>query len=256
MFYWKRNIGDESVLQQGLSLEEVGILTLLEDHFVVAESLTDDWIANRFRIASESLSKNSDIASEDTATRSILRVLSLAFERIEGGWTRKDLAEQVDAFRARSSINKENASRKRDASESQANRKRIASKPITVNRKPIERVVGDKPPQPPKNFVPIEVGISVTEQEFADYLAVRKAKRSPLTATAWERLKKEAELAHLSLGEAVRMCATHGWTSIDHNWESIKSRPMSPDDYAAMWARVAEKREREKREGKKEDAYA
>lgn len=122
-----------------------------------------------------------------------------------------------------------------------------------VSKKGIEKVIGgDKPPRAPKKFVPEEVGVTVTRQEFEDFIAVRKAKRSPLTETAWNMFKREAALANMSLSEAIGMCVSRGWISIDHSWESVKSRPMSEEAYADLWARAAEKREKER----KEEQYA
>lgn len=252
MFYWKRNVGEEAVLQQGMSFAEIGILTLLEDHLITAGSITDDWIANRFRIASESLANRSRIASESAEAQAVLRVLNLAFVRCEGGWTREDLANQIDAFKARSCINKKNAS----SSESQANRKRIASKPITDNRNtPPSGETRARATAPRKQFVPEEVGLSVTEQEWQDFLAVRKAKRAPLTETAWARLKREAELANITLSEALSLCVSKGWTSIDHNWESLKkAHTPTPDEIGRMWVEAAE-RSAAKRAKEKENTY-
>lgn len=235
MFYWKRNTGEEAVLQQGMSFAEIGILTILEDHLITAESLTDEWLANRFRISSESLANGKRIASDSSDAEAVLRVLNLAFVRCDGGWTRKDLADQIESYRARSCINRKNAL----SSESQANRRRIAPKPLTDNR--------NTPPSGEratrrKTFVPDEVGHSITEQEFEDFLAVRKAKRAPLTRTAWERLKREAGLAGISLSEALGMCVAKGWTSIDHTWDSLKQgRSMSDAEIARLWGGAVKK---------------
>lgn len=253
MFYWKRNVGEEAVLQQGMSFAEIGILTLLEDHLITAGSITDDWIANRFRIASESLANRSRIASESEEEQAVLRVLNLAFVRCEGGWTREDLANQIEAFKARSCINKKNAS----SSESQANRKRIASKPLTDNSNTppsgeSTRARTRESAAPRKQFVPEEVGLFITEQEWQDFLKLRRAKHAPLTETAWARLKREAELAGLSLSDALGMCVSKGWTSIDHNWESLKQpKKLTPEEVGRLWAEAGERmaqREREEQE--------
>lgn len=45
-----------------------------------------------------------------------------------------------------------------------------------------------------------------------------KARKSPLTATAWEGLKTEAEKAGITPAEAVRICAVKGWRGFDSTW--------------------------------------
>ncbi len=53
---------------------------------------------------------------------------------------------------------------------------------------------------------------------LADFLAVRKAKKLPLTETAVAGLRREAEKAGLSLESAVRLCCERGWASLRADW--------------------------------------
>lgn len=65
----------------------------------------------------------------------------------------------------------------------------------------------------------------VDAQHAADWLAVRKAKRLPLTQTAWSETKAEAAKAGVSVAEAVRMAAAHGWGGFRASWLSGKDAP-------------------------------
>lgn len=130
-----------------------------------------------------------------------------------------------------------------------ANALQMQCKPKAISHKPYisppseESGAKKSAPAPrPKKFVPPEVGMTVTQQEFEDFLAVRKAKRAPLTPTAWARLKKEAELAGITLSEALGLCIAKGWTSIDHTWESLRqSKTLTPDEVGKLWAESAER---------------
>lgn len=130
MFYWKRNIGRESELQAGLSLEEIGVLTILEDHYISTESpLGIDWLSVRFRIPRRIL-ENFDEAGATPEQALVLRVLSLAFNKSDRGWERKDLNEVLSGYWARAAVNARNASRSKIAPEQgtlPASRKGIAS---------------------------------------------------------------------------------------------------------------------------------
>ena len=51
-----------------------------------------------------------------------------------------------------------------------------------------------------------------------DYLAIRKAKKSPLTKTAVEGLEREAAKAGISLEDAIRTCCERGWVGFKADW--------------------------------------
>lgn len=62
------------------------------------------------------------------------------------------------------------------------------------------------------------IASGVDKQVLEDYLAVRKAKRSPLTHTAIDRLETEARKASLDLAEVVRICAERSWVGFNAGW--------------------------------------
>ena len=68
---------------------------------------------------------------------------------------------------------------------------------------------------------------NVDPQLWADWLAVRKAKRAPLTATALAGVRREAEKAGLSLEQAIQICVEWGWQGIRAEWMENRSRQAS-----------------------------
>lgn len=62
------------------------------------------------------------------------------------------------------------------------------------------------------------VAMGVSEQHAKDWLAIRKAKRAPLTETALEAVKREAEIAGLTLAQAVKESAERGWQGFKAEW--------------------------------------
>lgn len=58
----------------------------------------------------------------------------------------------------------------------------------------------------------------VSETVWADFLAIRKAKRSPLTETALQGIRNEAEKVAMSLEDALHMSCTRGWQSFKADW--------------------------------------
>ena len=67
----------------------------------------------------------------------------------------------------------------------------------------------------------------VSRQHAVDWLAVRKAKNLPLTPTAWADTKAEAEKAHLTIGEAIKASAAHGWGGFRASWLHGKDAPLN-----------------------------
>ena len=69
-------------------------------------------------------------------------------------------------------------------------------------------------------------GISL--QVWNDYLAVRKAKRSPLTATALTAIEKEAGKAGWSLEKALSECVSRGWVGFKAEWvDKLSTQKLS-----------------------------
>jgi uncharacterized protein YdaU (DUF1376 family) len=71
------------------------------------------------------------------------------------------------------------------------------------------------------------VADGLSEQEASDYLAHRKAKRAPLTQTAWDGIKAEAHKAKLSASAVAVLCTQRGWIGFDSTWMSQHSARSS-----------------------------
>ena len=60
--------------------------------------------------------------------------------------------------------------------------------------------------------------LGVEEQAAKDWMAVRKAKRAPLTETVIKSLKAEASKAGMTVDDAVKMCAERSWQGFKASW--------------------------------------
>ena len=63
------------------------------------------------------------------------------------------------------------------------------------------------------------LALGVDAQVAEDWLAVRRAKRAPLTRSALDGVVREAGKAGLSVGEAVRIAAERGWQGFKADWD-------------------------------------
>jgi len=97
---------------------------------------------------------------------------------------------------------------------------------------------GTTPPiplAPPRTRNPratqIEKPSGVSEQVWNDFIALRKAKRAPLSATALSVIAKEAEKAAMHIEEALTECVTRGWQSFKAEWMKPKTT-AKPERFA------------------------
>lgn len=63
----------------------------------------------------------------------------------------------------------------------------------------------------------------VSEEVWADFLAIRKAKRSPLTDTAVKQIQAEAKKAGWTMEEALMESVSRGWQGFKADW--VKDLP-------------------------------
>lgn len=72
---------------------------------------------------------------------------------------------------------------------------------------------------PRTNWIEVLVGLGVDEQHASDWLKVRKGKKSPLTETAMNGVKAQAEKAQIPLALAIKICAERGWVGFRADWD-------------------------------------
>lgn len=82
---------------------------------------------------------------------------------------------------------------------------------------------------------------SVPADLWADFVAIRRAKRAPLTQTALDTIVGEAAKAGMELDAALRECCARGWQGFKAEWVAAKARPGKQAGLEARNADVAAK---------------
>lgn len=104
---------------------------------------------------------------------------------------------------------------------------------------PAAEASGNDRPMTAKDLQAEGVDICVAK----DWLKVRKAKKAPLTATAWEGVKREAAIAGMTPGEAVKHAAEMSWQGFKAAWmkreSSVASLSFRERDAEAAAQRIA-----------------
>jgi DNA-binding transcriptional regulator YhcF (GntR family) len=72
--------------------------------------------------------------------------------------------------------------------------------------------------KPRVNWLNRLIDLGVDENHAKDWLAVRKAKKATMTETALDGVTREASLAGITLGEAVKISAENSWQGFKASW--------------------------------------
>jgi hypothetical protein len=94
--------------------------------------------------------------------------------------------------------------------------------PLTVTETKTETKTGTARDAPPDGVSP---------SVWADFQKLRKTKKAPVTQTAIDGIKREADRAGLSLEAALAVCCQRGWTGFKADW---MAQPVNLNDVAAV----------------------
>jgi uncharacterized protein YdaU (DUF1376 family) len=201
LHYYTFNIGDYRRDTFHLTLLEHGVYRQLIDSYYLNEKPLPPDTAVVMRTHS---------ARTKEEKSAVLAVLENFFSLTEEGWVHKGCEKNIEQYRKKSDLARVSAETrwsKRNANALPTDSDRYANhKPITNNHKPIKKNIGAEAP------------LDVQESVWNDFLAIRKAKRAPLTETALDGIKREAALAGWDLNKALSECITRGWTGFKAEW--------------------------------------
>ena len=84
--------------------------------------------------------------------------------------------------------------------------------------------------------------IDVSESVWNDFLAIRRAKKSPLTETALKGIKREASNAGMSLEKVLQLCCARGWQGFKADWvtDDIKKEDNYKESIDVIFGRRRE----------------
>lgn len=175
------------------------------------------------------------IARSNEESTAVEQVLNEFFTETPTGWYHDRCEAEIESYHA-------NTSQKAMAGKASAKAKRLKklnalNGKLTTVEQPLNSVVTDDNGTPTNhqpstiNQEPINTGASakrgkpaavmpegVTESVWLDFLAIRKAKRAPLTPTALDDIQREASKAGMELQQVLQMCCARGWQGFSAEW--------------------------------------
>lgn len=159
-----------------------------------------------------------------------LNILNEYFTPTDNGWIHKRCDEVIQKYNQKI----ESASRAGKASaEARFNKRSTDVQPINNQESLINNQESNKKPKPKGSFESKDwvCPTDVCPNIFDDFLKVRKAKRSPLTVTALEGLRREGKKAGLNLQEVLQMCCERGWIGFKAEWVETKTSQKPSQDW-------------------------
>ena len=219
MHYYKFNIKDWTRDTAHLSVEEEGVYRRLLDHYYESEL--------PIPVETKSVIRRLRLVGHEEATSIILGEF---FGLEDDGYHHKRCDDEIEKYHSKAVANRENGKRggrplkpKENPSGSQGEpKKNLNQEPLTTNHEP-EKNIGDQQADAEqkstrRNWVKELVGLGVEEKFAKDWMAVRKNKKASMTDTALEAIQREAGIAGISFGEAVRIAAENSWQGFKAAW--------------------------------------
>lgn len=222
MNYYPFHVGDYLTHTAHLSpLEDIAYRRLLDLYYISEERLPADPAACARKIRMR----------EHQAE--VQQVLEEFFQPSPEGWFSRRCDEEIASMRekqekARASAAASVAARRAKAAPAPTDR--MATDERTLNDRSTDVQLPTPIPTPtpcseskdserkPGKRAAIDKPEGITQEVWEGFLAIRKAKKAPLTAAALEGIKREAAKAGIDLQEALMVCCTRGWQGFNAEW--------------------------------------
>jgi len=85
----------------------------------------------------------------------------------------------------------------------------------------------DKPRTVVKRTSGVQKPEDVSEQVWDDFCKLRASKKAPITESALQQIKTQANLAMWTLDSALAECCTRGWTGFKAEWVNKASKQQA-----------------------------
>jgi uncharacterized protein YdaU (DUF1376 family) len=218
MHYYKRNLGDYAKKCGRLTMLQHGAYTLLIDSCydrevfpTLEQAIEWTWASTEQEIEAVKFVLSRFFKLSDDGTYVQDRILSELLEYHAKADTNKRIAIERETKRKQGSTN-----RAPDVDEPPPNHK-----PITINQEPVTK----KDKKATEVACPSDVGL----QEWTDWLALRKAKKAPVTETVVKSARKEAEKAGISLNAFLTIWCARGSQGLEASWLKSDEKQMQTE---------------------------
>ena len=226
MHYYQFNIADYRADTAHLNIIEHGIYRQLIDWYYLDEKQ----IPKETQVVMRRLSLGSD------NLHNLENVLTDFFILTDLGYFHNRIEQEIQHYKTQVAKNRVNGQLGGRPRKTQVVSERLAKhnpnesetnpnqEPITNNHKPLTK---DKSIQP-RALLEAE---NIPKNIINDFMAIRKAKKLPLTKSALDGIKREAEKINFTLLQALEQCCTESWAGFKAEWVLNKNKQsQAPPD--------------------------
>jgi len=222
MNYYPFHIGDYASATRHLTWDEDMAYRRLIDAYYTRETPIPTDMRQVYRLV---------MATTEDQHQAVDTILNEFFTYTDDGWVNSRCDAEIEAFRMKSAKASQSAqARWRNANGKPSDSERNANASINVCERIETGYEGNAPKTNTKTNISTTDVVdkrksatpakpeSVSKSVWDDFLALRKAKKSPLSATALHGIEREAGKAGLSLEDVLSMCCSRGWQSFKADW--------------------------------------
>jgi uncharacterized protein YdaU (DUF1376 family) len=244
MNYYNFHIGDYARRTRHLSVLEDLFYRRLLDLYYTRETPLPLELSQLYRLT---------MANDETFREALRSVLSEFFRQTEEGWVNARADEEIAVMREKQQKQRERANKRwkqhadgPDSGEfassampdtcdgnasdmhaamprhtemdAAASKNDAAALPPTPTPTPIPTPIPEPKEKKKQREDALLTPEGVPPRLWKDFLAIRTAKRLPLTANALADIEREARKAGLTLTLALEACSTHGWAGFKADW--------------------------------------
>lgn len=207
MHYYQFNIGDYASHTAHLEpLEDIAYRRMLDWCYLHERPLPDDiqQIGKLIRMRSH--------------TDCIASVLQEFFTLTPNGWWKDRIGEEIAVANEKREKAKASANARWHKEKSDANALRPEYEGNAPNTQDPLPNTQDTKHKTQKKAPAVLCPAGVDAQVWADWLQIRKAKKLPLTETAWQQLQIECLKAGLTVDTMIKECCLRGWAAFKASW--------------------------------------
>jgi uncharacterized protein YdaU (DUF1376 family) len=220
--YYPFHVGDYVSATRHLSWEEDAAYRRLLDTYYLTEKPLPPDVRSCCRLV---------LATTDPQRNAVEVVLLEFFELTDAGWINARADLEISVMRDKQGKQRDKANQRWQEARERANA--VAHAAVMPRHDKSDAAASKMyadamPPTPTPTPTPKKSKSVCAAQALlpdvepatvADWLTVRRAKRSPLTATAVDQLRREAGRAGLSMQEVLILCCARNWVSFRADWD-------------------------------------
>lgn len=189
------------------------------NHLTDAEDLAYRRMIDLYYMNEQPFNNCSTLARRVKSSVEVVQIILDEFFELQddGCWHNKRIDEEIAKYQAIQN-KKSQAGKASAAARTKSNTCSTSVEP-TKNQEPISNnQIKTKSVTPPEGVDP---------HVWNDFVAHRKTKKAPISATALKGIQAEARKANISLQEALELCVMRGWTGFKAEW--IEKQKSSSD---------------------------